>query len=437
MSLAQTANKWLRWLNSHPVLLGVLLFAIGLAVRFLFLALIRFKPTFEFAEMENMARSLAQHGVLGNPYKLPTGPSAHHAPVYPAILALIFKLFGYGSVAAWISVGLNLAFASLQYALLPWLAQVCGLPVSLGAVAGLVGALIPFRILKETRWEVSLVAAVFALITILLIKWAMTERRSVSQAVTLGLVSGAALLTAPALLPVFAAYAVLTMLFGKTRPRHSLSKPLIALACASLMAVPWIVRNYVELGSFVFVRSNFPLEFSISNHAGVYPLARDNYQIGYPDNYFHLRHPWSNAGEARKVQQLGELAYNRSRMTEAWTWCRTHWGEFLRLTFQRFMLFWTMPSIGQRYKDVLLQPLTVFGILGAVLMWRRRRQAGLVFAGILLGFPVVYYFVQIDSRYRYPIDWALTFLAVYFLYETVGKWLWNRSLARNASFHRG
>jgi hypothetical protein len=30
---------------------------------------------------------------------------------------------------------------------------------------------------------------------------------------------------------------------------------------------------------------------------------------------------------------------------------------------------------------------------------------------IWAGFPLVYYFVQIDSRYHYPLDWSTFFLA--------------------------
>ena len=72
-----------------------------------------------------------------------------------------------------------------------------------------------------------------------------------------------------------------------------------------------------------------------------------------------------------------------------------------------------MPSINQRYKDVLLQPITILGLAGAVIVGRRDRQTGRVFWSVLLGYPIVYYVVQTDSRYRYPIDWALLFFAAF------------------------
>jgi hypothetical protein len=41
--------------------------------------------------MERVARNLAEIGTLGNPYLVPTGPSAHHAPFYPLLLSLIYR----------------------------------------------------------------------------------------------------------------------------------------------------------------------------------------------------------------------------------------------------------------------------------------------------------------------------------------------------------
>ena len=43
-------------------------------------------------ELERISLSLATTGVFGNPYAVPTGPSAHVSPGYALILAGIFRL---------------------------------------------------------------------------------------------------------------------------------------------------------------------------------------------------------------------------------------------------------------------------------------------------------------------------------------------------------
>ncbi|HZU26735.1 MAG TPA: hypothetical protein VFA04_14515, partial [Bryobacteraceae bacterium] len=87
---------------------------------------------FDFAEMEKIARSLAEQNQFANPYKIDTGPTAHHAPVYPFLLSLVFRAFGYGATARMAQVSMNLVFISVALSLLPLLARNGGLPGATG-----------------------------------------------------------------------------------------------------------------------------------------------------------------------------------------------------------------------------------------------------------------------------------------------------------------
>src|SRR5579863_7358367 len=59
---------------------------------------------FQFGwEMGRLARSIASGQGFSSPTDLPTGPSAWAPPVYPYILAVVFRLFGvYSAVSAWV-----------------------------------------------------------------------------------------------------------------------------------------------------------------------------------------------------------------------------------------------------------------------------------------------------------------------------------------------
>lgn len=412
------------------MLLCAALFGFGISARVLLLAGMHFQPHFEFAEMEQIARSLAQTGAFANPYHLPTGPTAHHAPLYPFLLSLIFRLWGYGRTAAFAMVGMGIVFAAAQYALLPALTIAAGLPIEIGALAGAIGA-IPFRILREVRWEASLNGLILVLCTFLAVRWLKTFQ---GTAVT-GLLFGAALIALPTYLPV------LVLLVGwafwqgiRQRQMQVVRAGAVLLVCAAVGVTPWIVRNYIQFNRFVFIRSNFPLELSLSNHDGVYPMEADNENIGFPNNFMILRHPWSNAHEAQLVQQMGEIGYNGARLAEALAWCERNKGEFVLLTVERFRLFWFPAGGAQRLKEYLMDLLTAAGLVGLVLLWRAGSVLSVPLAAILIGFPLPYYLVQIDTRYRYPLDWCLYVGASYAAWATVQAW---RRRRRNIGLEAG
>src|ERR1051325_6369714 len=67
---------------------------------------------FQFGwEMGRIARSLAQGQGFSSPTDLPTGPSSWTPPIYPYILANVFKRFGiYSNSSAWIILAFNSIF---------------------------------------------------------------------------------------------------------------------------------------------------------------------------------------------------------------------------------------------------------------------------------------------------------------------------------------
>jgi hypothetical protein len=400
---------------SRLALICSLIFLAALSARVLLLMLMHLEPHIEFEEMERMARSLAETGSLANPYSLPTGPSAHHAPLYPFLLSLIFRWLGYGRGAALAMLGMNMVFASAQYALLPALAAKGGMPVSVGVLAGVFGA-IPFRILREVSWEKTMNGLILLLCTFVALHWIRSLKTDgFKVSVVAGLFFGLAMIATPMYLPVLLISASAVILHGiLLRKARLFQQTAVLLLCASIGVSPWVVRNYLQFRTFVFVRSNYPLELSVSNHDGAYPLASDNYAIGYPNNFITLRHPGPNQREARLVQQLGEIAYNRTRLAEALRWCRQNKGQFIGLTVQRFFLFWFPVGGTQPLKALLLAGVSMAGLIGAALMQiRKNSDLRIPLLALMIGYPLPYYLIQIDTGYRYALDWCIYLLAAY------------------------
>jgi hypothetical protein len=384
---------------------SMLIFALTLTVHFSFYRLTGLDRAFEFNEMEKIARSLAQDSVFGNPYALPTGPSAHHAPIYPFLLSLIFRVFGYGPDAKVIQVFINITFVSAQMALLPYLSRLGHLPLRIGVAAGLGAALVPSRVLKEARFESCLSGLAAVLFVIVLLHWLQKEHPSARESITTGLLSGICVIATPPLLLVTLA---LIAVWFFLRPRKQVV--IVAMAFGAAM-LPWTIRNLVELGGFVPLRSNYSLELSVSNEDGAHAQSNDNFRNPVS------RHPSTSQAEALRVQQLGERQYNRERAREARTWILNHPQEFITLTALRFVYFWFPPyPLHQFYKRLIDYPITILGLVGLYRMLQHRLPLGVLLGLLLLLFPAVYYPIQADTRYRYPIDWALLFLASYALF---------------------
>ena len=363
-------------------------------------------PGTHLSEMENIARSLALHGTFADPYLLPTGPTAHTAPGYPILLGLIFLLFGIGAAGEMVSRIASAIVASIQYALLPRVSTALGLPRFTGAVAGLLAALAPYKGYVEGSRD-SIDQPYLALVLILLFLYtakAWSAKPLAGETVSpfaRGLWWGLASLFSPILGFVFGAIIVYEIFAMR---RHAGLAPLLA-AFAAIQA-PWAIRNWVEFHAFVPTRSNFGLELRISNRPESFALMEDNVSHGVLSRF----HPGLNEDEARKVAAEGEMAYTRSEMANARAEIRRDPTRFLRLTGERFWRFWLAPS--RRFKTTAASTaITLLGLLGLCLLPASpgTRLTWL----ILLTYPLVYYFVQVDARYTYPLGWIFLTPAVH------------------------
>lgn len=380
-----------------------LIFAVSSVIRIVKVLAAPRPPGTHLSEMENIARSLALHGTFADPYLLPTGPTAHTAPAYPILLGLIFLLFGTGYAGEVASRIVSAIVSSVQYALLPRVSTALRLPRFTGAAAGMLAALAPYRgYVEGSRDAVDQPYIALALVPLFLYTcktWSSSEER-VSPAAR-GLWWGLASLLSPILGFVFAA--VIVYEFVAMRRRAGLI-PLLAVFAA--IQAPWAIRNWVEFHAFVPTRSNFGLELRVSNRPESFALMEDNVSHGVMSRF----HPGLNDDEARKVAAEGEMAYTRSAMADARAEILRDPARFLGLTVERIWRFWLAPS--RRFKTTAASTvITLLGLLGLCLLPSNpgTRLTWL----ILVTYPVVYYFIQVDARYTYPLGWIFLTPAVY------------------------
>jgi hypothetical protein len=379
-----------------------LIFAVSSVIRIVKVLAAPRPPGTHLSEMENIARSLALHGTFADPYILPTGPTAHTAPGYPILLGLIFLLFGTGVGGEIASRILSALAASVQYALLPRVSMALGLPRFTGAVAGLLAALAPYKgYVEGSRDSVDQPYVALALVLLFLYTCKSWSSSGAISPGVRGLWWGLASLFSPILGFVFAPI-ILYEIFAMRR--HPGLLPLVA-AFAAIQA-PWAIRNWIEFHAFVPTRSNFGLELRVSNRPESFALMEDNVSHGVMNRF----HPGLNEDEARKVAAEGEMAYTRSEMADARAEILRDPARFLRLTGERFWRFWLAPS--RRFKTTAASTtITLLGLLGLCLL-PTNSGTRLTWL-ILLTYPLVYYFIQVDARYTYPLGWIFLTPAVH------------------------
>ena len=254
---------------------------------------------------------------------------------------------------------------------------------------------------------------------IALVSWttALIPRLEISrwQTVVCGVGWGIAFLITPMFIPMLLRI-VLLLYLGNRRP-SVLYRLASVLFVAVLTVSPWLLRNYLVFKMIVPIRDNLGLELSVSNNDHARPVMEWN----LPAPTF--RHPYSSLTETLKMQAIGEKEYYRLKMLEAVEWIRTHPGRFLWFTGQRMLFFWFSPAANAAKKGFLLC-LTIGGFSGLYLLYKRDRQTAFILGSIWVTCQIPYYFVQVSSRYRFPIDWSFWLLSAYAV-----LWLSNRAAA--------
>jgi hypothetical protein len=387
----------------------LLIFAVAFSIRVGLVLVTHQYTDLSRYELQRTAYSLATTGVFGNPYAIPTGPTAHVAPGYPLILAGIYRFFGAGTSGELVKEVVASAVCALQWALVPLAASYFSFPASTGFLAGLLGALLPFKLSVETKgdWEAIYSALAVMLIACVTIRIWRQTRFTVSDGIRSGLAWGISLLFYPAMLPLLACFLITGAFLARRINYWKFAAVHAALVVIVLM--PWIIRNQIELGSPVATRTNFGLELRLSNNDLAGPLERDNYEHGV----YHVYHPLQSIREAEKVRDMGEVAYNKMAMDDAITWISAHPANFIRLTAERLFYFWFQPVPGQRIKGAWLGVTSLLCFAGLYFVWRRDPLAALLLTLMLLILPLPNYLVHVGLRHRYPLDWICNLLTVF------------------------
>ena len=386
--------------SSRTFLIAVCIFAFVLRVSVMF-ALSSYRVVeddtnhFGFGwEMGRVAASLAQGNGFSSPLPLPTGPTAIVGPLFPLMLALIFKVFGVYSMGSSIAIHVVQCVFSSLTCLFIYLCGRDSVGEASGKLAAVLWAVFPLNIFFTVTkiWETSLTGMLTAALF-----WYMLRTRD-SVSVPRWALAGALLAIASL---INTSLVMLSIPFGlwalwKKRTRVILPVTVGVLMCAAVVS-PWLIRNHAEFGKFM-LRSNFPLEFRVANNEWSFG---QKVEALHPSNTLPVNQHWQNVGES---QFMAEQSAANAKFVA------THFSMFAFATLNRIVYYWTgawiKPSADfPNSLPIILATsvLSLVGLLGIWQMFSDKNPAAFMFAGCLLIYPIVYYVTTSQPRFYHAI----------------------------------
>ena len=366
-------------------------------------------------EMGRIGRSLATGGGFGSPFNGYTGATAWEPPLYPLLIAAVFKLFGiYSQASAFILLTINCIFSALTCIPIFLIAKRC-FSERVAVWSAWTWALLPSIMYWSTRWvwETSLAALLMALLFWLTL--VMAERDGLKPWLTFAVIWGIAALTNPSLLAFLPASGLWIWYQRWKVGKRSLAGIVLASSVFLGCIAPWLIRNYRTFGQFVFLRSNFGAELRIGNGPGA------------NGTWMEYLHPTQNVFEMERYRRMGEMAYVKERKREAIDFIRQDYGRFIGLSVKRFIYYWGGVPRQENIAWVAPMKNALFLLSSALAFWglaralRKHRPGAWLFFWLILCYPAVYYFVFPHPRYRHPIEPELLILMVYVISEVERK----------------
>jgi 4-amino-4-deoxy-L-arabinose transferase-like glycosyltransferase len=394
----------LRLSHALPVL------GVALAIRLLVLwtAISRYPPKWFFTrgiEMGLLAHSLLAGQGLSSPFGGSTGPTAFIAPLYPILVAGVFRVFGEFSRASEICI---LSAQVLANLLTIWLIMRIARRLfnQLAAtVAGVIWACsLPLVWMPTIFWETSISCCLLTGLVYLVLEYRALPTITLAVPIKLGAYCAIAGLLNPALLPSLLG---ISLCLFAVRREKTYALPVAALVFV-LVFSPWPLRNAKVFHAFIPLRTTVGFELWMGNRPGA---------TGFLDESLF---PMFNKQELDDYKLRGEVAYSAHKSEMASGYIYAHPAEFLRLSAVRALRFWS--GTGTQRGSLLFCIHAIFttlaGFAGLFLLFRARRwfQAWL-FALPFAIFPLPYLITHAEFRYRLVLDPLLTICSGYAIAE--------------------
>jgi hypothetical protein len=390
-------------------------------------------------EAGRIARSLVQRQGYANPFNGPSGPTAWLPPLYPLLMAAVFKVFGVYTNAAALAILVcnslfSAAIAPAVYEIAVRVFDARGLarrgskeamPVALWSAW--LWAVYPAALQYAVHWvwEMSLSTCLFT--------WAMVvalrlredrfqvpgSRSQIAGSLSplslwagFGWLWGLVALSNASLL-ICLAPMVVWIGWPELKRWSVTARTWLGVLAMSVVFVvvlaPWVVRNERVMHAFIPTRSNLGVELYASTLESHDALP---WGTALP--------VWKGDPEFKLFVRMGEVRFSAMRGVQAKARIRMNPRQFWRWTLDRFLYFWDgtphppdRKPVQEYLRQLSYSFLSLCGLLGLGLMLKRRVEGAGLFALVFALLPIPYYLVTVQARFRHPLEPLIAVLAVY------------------------
>jgi 4-amino-4-deoxy-L-arabinose transferase-like glycosyltransferase len=372
---------------------------------------------YEFAyENGRVARAIASGKGISNPLFDDTGPTAMLSPVYPYILAGIFKLLGvYTRASAIAALSLNCILSALTCVPVFFIARKC-FGKRVARWSGWAWVFSPYGIYFAADWIWPTCLTTLLLSIVFLLALRLENSTSWRAWTGFGVFAAVAALNDPVVLSVVPLLALWSCYRLDRGGGRWLPPAVVASLVFVALVSPWFLRNYNTFHRFIPFRSGLGLELYVGNNGYTTHWANTTVRLA------------NNATEYGEYKQLGELAYMAKKRQQALEFMSEHPGLTALLIVRRMVYLWTgFWSLDRQYlKGEPLDPpniflattLTVLALAGLRYAFKESSPFAIPFMTVLVFFPAVYYVTHPEVYYLRPIDPLITVLAAYAVCST-------------------
>jgi 4-amino-4-deoxy-L-arabinose transferase-like glycosyltransferase len=358
-------------------------------------------------EMGRIARALATGQGFSDPFRGHTGPTAWVGPLFPLLLAGVFRLFGvFTPQSAWVILTLDSLFSALTAGAIWEIAARC-FNQKVARWSAWIWALYPAAMQYAVRWVWDTSLTTFLFSWVLVVALRLRSSATLGRWALLGLLWGLTGLSNPALL-IFLPACGLWVLAGTPNLKRQAGGVLLATLLFTACLGLWTWRNWNVFHHFVPTRGNFGAELYLGNGPGATGLIMEH------------DHPIQAPSQLRLYTRLGEISYSGMRGQEAMAFIHSDPMLFVGNTLKRIFYFWAgvpHPSSKTEWVEYARSLNFIFGsvcgLLGLALALYRKAPAAGLFAWAFLLLPLVYYAVAAHARFRHPLEPLMVVLGVY------------------------
>lgn len=401
-----------------------LIFWVGFLVRVAYITLahtyrIRLEQDhFQFGwEMGRVARALATGYGCADPFVGHTGPTAWVPPLYPLLIAAVFKLTGvYTALSAWIILTINSVFSAATSIFIYQIAARC-YNRKVAIWSAWLWALYPAAMQYAVHWvwEMSLTAFLFTWTLALAFKMRgigdpsnegnpQTTKRWLLFALLWGLIA-----LSNSTLLLFLPVCGIWILRGARPFTTGLKNAAFAALLFLAILAPWTIRNLRVFHTFVPLRDNLGPELEAGSGPG---------SNGFP--VMATLPLVANDPQILLYKSLGEIRYVQLQGKEGKAFIAAHPAHYALISLKRLYFFWvSVPhpnehfALNEFFRELNYCFLSITGILGLALSLKNRTPAAGLFAWAFALLPLTYYLVTANARFRHPLEPLIAIFSVY------------------------